>query len=85
MYTDCVWPSQPAPSRPIVEGMLQFDETAAYWAGPFEGGYRYFRLADMQQDARLGSSPTVAELQQQQRSAATICRGACGRNTVKTC
>ena len=23
----------------IVEGMLQFDETAAYFAGPFEGGF----------------------------------------------
>jgi hypothetical protein len=30
----------------IAEGMLQFDETTAHFAGPFEGGYAYFRLTD---------------------------------------
>lgn len=33
-------------SAVIVEGMLQFDDTADIFAGPFEGGYAHFALTD---------------------------------------
>jgi hypothetical protein len=62
-----VWPSYPDAPGTIAEGMLQFDETAAHFAGPFDGNYVYFRLADMRTLPGWGPLCTVAELQQRQR------------------
>ena len=45
--TEHVWPEKAGTPGVIEEGMLLFDETASYWAWPFEGHYAFYRLADM--------------------------------------
>ena len=42
-----VWTVTAGTPGVIEEGMLAFDESAAHFAGPFEGGFCYYRLADM--------------------------------------
>jgi len=65
--TEHVWPEKAGTPGVIEEGMLLFDETASYWAGPFEGNYAFYRLADMRDMPGWGPLPTEAELRQQQR------------------
>ena len=62
-----VWPSRAGEPGVIAEGMLQFDETAAHFAGPFAGGYAYYRLADMRDMPGWAPLVSVAEHRQQNR------------------
>jgi hypothetical protein len=62
-----VWTVTAGTPGVIEEGMLAFDESAAHFAGPFEGGFCYYRLADMRDMPGWGPLSTVAELQQRQR------------------
>ena len=50
-----------------------FGKTASYWAGPFEGNYAFYRLADMRDMPGSGPLPTEAELRQHSASATKTC------------
>lgn len=55
-------------SATVVEGMIQFDDTACNFAGPFEGGYAHFALTDHRNlPGPRGKLQTVAWHLEQQR------------------
>jgi hypothetical protein len=65
--TERVWPNRAGEPGVIAVGMLQFDDTAAHFAGPFQGGFAYFRLADMRDMPGWGPLLSVAEYKQRHR------------------